>query len=154
MITTIIKRNGMTVPFDPTKIVIVMKKAFAAEQVPVDDMTLEQMTGRVVANLNMLCDGKDNCPTVEQVQDLVENTLDVARKLDTLRRRGPCVPRQAHPAAIAADPDHRDQKAVQLRITTSLDLVHHGARHDGGVTVACKVPNRVAHVDHGVDQTR
>ncbi len=75
MITTIIKRNGMTVPFDPTKIVIVMKKAFAAEQIPVDDSTLEQMTGRVVASLTTLCDGKDNCPTVEQVQDLVENTL-------------------------------------------------------------------------------
>ncbi len=75
MITTIIKRNGMSVPFDPTKIVIVMKKAFAAEQVPVDDSTLEQMTGRVVASLNTLCEGKPDCPTVEKVQDLVENTL-------------------------------------------------------------------------------
>ncbi len=75
MITTIIKRNGMTVPFDATKIVIVMKKAFAAEQVPVDDAALEQMTGRVVASLTMLCEGKGGCPTVEQVQDLVENTL-------------------------------------------------------------------------------
>ncbi len=75
MITTIIKRNGTTVPFDATKIVVVMKKAFAAEQVPVDDSALEQMTGRVVANLTTLCDGKGNCPTVEQVQDLVENTL-------------------------------------------------------------------------------
>lgn len=75
MITTIIKRNGMAVPFDPTKIVIVMKKAFAAEQVPVDDATLEQMTQRVVASLTTICEGKENCPTVEQVQDLVENTL-------------------------------------------------------------------------------
>ncbi len=75
MITTIIKRNGMSVPFDPTKIVIVMKKAFAAEQVPVDDDVLEQMTGRVVANLVSVCEGKEHCPTVEQVQDLVENTL-------------------------------------------------------------------------------
>jgi ribonucleoside-diphosphate reductase alpha chain len=75
MITTIIKRNGTSVPFDPTKIVIVMKKAFAAEQVPIDDATLEQMTGRVVANLATMCEGKENCPTVEQVQDLVENTL-------------------------------------------------------------------------------
>jgi len=75
MITTITKRNGMTVPFDPTKIVIVMKKAFAAEQIAVDDATLEQMTGRVVANLEMLCSGKENCANVERVQDLVENTL-------------------------------------------------------------------------------
>ncbi len=75
MITTIIKRNGMSAPFDPTKIVIVMKKAFAAEQVSVDDVTLEQMTERVVANLGTLCEGKEHCPTVEQVQDLVENAL-------------------------------------------------------------------------------
>ena len=75
MITTIVKRNGMSVPFDPTKIVVVMKKAFAAEQISVDDATLEQMTGRVVANLTGLCYGKEHCPTVEQVQDLVENTL-------------------------------------------------------------------------------
>ncbi|QQR64803.1 ribonucleoside-diphosphate reductase subunit alpha [Candidatus Kaiserbacteria bacterium] len=75
MITTITKRNGMVVPFDPTKIVIVMKKAFAAEQVSVDDAALEQMTQRVLASLGTLCEGKEHCPTVEQVQDLVENTL-------------------------------------------------------------------------------
>ena len=75
MITTVIKRNGTKVPFDPTKIVVVMKKAFAAEHVPIDDSALEQMTGRVVSSLSTLCDGKDMCPTVEQVQDLVENTL-------------------------------------------------------------------------------
>ncbi len=75
MITTIIKRNGTVVPFEASKIAIVMKKAFAAEQVPVDDSVLEQMTGRVVASLTTLCEGKTNCPTVEKVQDLVENTL-------------------------------------------------------------------------------
>jgi ribonucleoside-diphosphate reductase alpha chain len=75
MITTIIKRNGTSVPFDPAKIVIVMKKVFAAEQVSIDDSVLEQMTGRVVASLGILCEGTEPCPTVEQVQDLVENTL-------------------------------------------------------------------------------
>ncbi len=75
MITHIIKRNGTTVPFDPNKIVIVMKKAFAAESVPVDDTALEQMTARVIANLARICEGKEGCPNVEHVQDLVENTL-------------------------------------------------------------------------------
>jgi ribonucleoside-diphosphate reductase alpha chain len=65
----------MKVPFDPAKIVIVMKKAFAAEQIPIDDAALEQMRDRVVSNLNTTCEGKENCPNVEQVQDLVENTL-------------------------------------------------------------------------------
>lgn len=75
MFTDIIKRNGTRVPFDPNKIVIVMKKAFAAEGVSVDDDTLRQMTDRVVAGLGKVCDSREGCPTVEQVQDLVENTL-------------------------------------------------------------------------------
>lgn len=75
MITTIVKRNGTEVPFDPFKIVRVMKKAFAAEGVPVDDIVLQQMTDRVVATLEASCVGKEDRPTVERVQDLVENTL-------------------------------------------------------------------------------
>ena len=76
MITQITKRNGMTVPFDPSKIVIAMKKASAAVQTTIDDPILEQMVGRVIANLGVVCEGKTTgCPTVEQVQDIVEDTL-------------------------------------------------------------------------------
>ena len=76
MITQITKRNGMTVPFDPSKIVIAMKKASAAVQTTIDDPILEQMVGRVIANLGVVCEGKTvGCPTVEQVQDIVEDTL-------------------------------------------------------------------------------
>lgn len=76
MITQITKRNGMVVPFDPSKIAIAMKKASAAVQNPIDDAILEQMVNRVVANLGAVCEGKtEGCPTVEQVQDIVENTL-------------------------------------------------------------------------------
>lgn len=74
MITNITKRNGTVVPFDPNKILVVMKKAFAAEQVAVDDATLDQMTQRVVASL-VARGGADYSPHVEEVQDLVENTL-------------------------------------------------------------------------------
>ncbi|NCN52771.1 ribonucleoside-diphosphate reductase subunit alpha [Candidatus Parcubacteria bacterium] len=75
MITEIVKRNGMSVPFDQKKIVIVMKKAFVAEGVSIGDDVLEQMTDRVVAKLGVVCEGKEQCPTVEQVQDFVEETL-------------------------------------------------------------------------------
>lgn len=75
MITEIIKRNGKIVPFDPTKIVIAMKKAFAAEGVSSDDVVLEEMAARVNANLTELVRDKGGRPTVEQVQDLVENAL-------------------------------------------------------------------------------
>jgi len=75
MITEITKRNGTTVPFDETKITVVMKKAFAAESVSVTDELLQQMTDRVVAKLTLRCEGEKQCPTVEQVQDSVEETL-------------------------------------------------------------------------------
>ncbi len=73
MITEIRKRNGDIVPFDKEKIGIVMKKAFAAENVPVDDMVVNQMTDRVVAKIET--GAHDVLLTVEQVQDFVEETL-------------------------------------------------------------------------------
>lgn len=75
MFTTITKRNGHVVPFDPGKIIIAMRKAFSQENVSVSDDVLQQMADRVVAKLSNFCEGKDNCPHVEHVQDLVEETL-------------------------------------------------------------------------------
>ena len=77
MFTTITKRNGEVVAFDPNKMKIAMRKAFASENVTTDDTTLQQMTDRVTAKLGTVCEnaGDTPCPTVEQVQDLVEETL-------------------------------------------------------------------------------
>ncbi len=75
MFTEVTKRNGTKVPFDPEKIVVAMRKAFAAENTPSDDSTLRQMSDRVVARLQTTFDGKEQIPTVEHVQDLVEQTL-------------------------------------------------------------------------------
>lgn len=75
MFTEVTKRNGTKVPFDPEKITVAMRKAFAAENTSVDDATLRQMTDRVLAKLQTYCDGKEGCPHVEHVQDLVEETL-------------------------------------------------------------------------------
>lgn len=74
MIKEIKKRNGDIVPFDQTKILLAMKKAFAAESVPVDDDVLEQITDRVVAKITPPTENEE-VPTVERVQDLVEETL-------------------------------------------------------------------------------
>ena len=77
MFSEITKRNGTKVPFSTEKIVIAMRKAFSQENTPVTDEVLQQMADRVVAKLEGVCaavtDGP--CPTVEQVQDLVEETL-------------------------------------------------------------------------------
>lgn len=77
MFTEITKRNGKVVPFDQVKIIDAMRKAFAAESVSVDDATLQQMSDRVLAKLVDVCESATDgpCPTVEQVQDLVEETL-------------------------------------------------------------------------------
>lgn len=77
MFTEITKRNGSTVSFDPGKIVIAMRKAFSQENTPVTDEILQQMADRVVAKLIAKCSiaGDEPCPTVEHVQDLVEETL-------------------------------------------------------------------------------
>ncbi len=77
MFTEITKRNGTKVPFDEKKIIIAMRKAFSQENTSVTDEVLQQMMDRVTAKLEGVCaactDGP--CPTVEQVQDLVEETL-------------------------------------------------------------------------------
>lgn len=74
MIKEIKKRNGQIVPFDRTKIVVAMSKAFAGEGVSIDEDSLGQMADRVIAKIEpMLSNGE--VPTVEQIQDLVEETL-------------------------------------------------------------------------------
>ena len=77
MFTEITKRNGDTVPFDQGKIIIAMRKAFSQENTPVSDDVLHQMADRVVSKLEGVCQAITDgpCPTVEQVQDLVEETL-------------------------------------------------------------------------------
>jgi ribonucleoside-diphosphate reductase alpha chain len=74
MFTDIQKRNGDVVPFAGEKINVAMRKAFTSEGVPVDEATLQQMTDRVIAKLEAEC-AADDRPTVERVQDLVEETL-------------------------------------------------------------------------------
>lgn len=77
MFTEITKRNGQLVPFDQQKIIVAMRKAFSQENEPVTDSILQQMSDRVVAKLVHKCEqvSEGPCPTVEQVQDLVEETL-------------------------------------------------------------------------------
>lgn len=73
MIGQIKKRNGDIVSFDRLKIFTVLKKAFAGENVPVDDSVIDQMTDRVIAKIDTAPHGA--VLTVEQVQDVVEETL-------------------------------------------------------------------------------
>lgn len=73
MIIEIKKRNGDLVPFDRQKIFTAMKKAFAAENISIDESTVGQMADRVIAKIEQ--NALTERPTVEHVQDFVEETL-------------------------------------------------------------------------------
>lgn len=74
MLTDIQKRDGSVVPFATEKLTVAMRKAFTSEGVSVDEDTLRQMTDRVLAKLETGLASEER-PTVERVQDLVEETL-------------------------------------------------------------------------------
>lgn len=85
----IIKRNGMEVPFELSKITKAIEKANAT--VP----ELEQLSGKEIEqiskNLDIICTGSSHTLNVEEIQDLVENQLmsfrhySVARNYITYR---------------------------------------------------------------------
>ncbi len=73
MIEAIVKRDGRTTPFNAVKITDAIEKAFAASGAMQDRTVAEEITQGVVAKLEACLDSE--APTVEGVQDLVEETL-------------------------------------------------------------------------------
>lgn len=73
MITSIIKRDGRETAFDQTKIVDAIEKAFQASGAMQDRAVAEQITEAVIAKLEH--GAIEGTPTVEGVQDLVEEAL-------------------------------------------------------------------------------
>ena len=69
-ITTIIKRDGTSVPYDRERIRIAVLKALTAMGRP--DPTLAARTGRNVESALLQTYGPDEPPTVEDIQDIVE----------------------------------------------------------------------------------
>jgi ribonucleoside-diphosphate reductase alpha chain len=68
------KRDGSVVPFDRAKIITAISKAFSAEGVTVGEEAFGQMADRVISKIEPLLVPND-VPTVEKLQDLVEETL-------------------------------------------------------------------------------
>ena len=71
------KRNGNIVPFDAAKISAAMAKAFAASKESISQDALEELTRKIVRALEKRFAGRT--PSVEDVQDLVEETLIASR---------------------------------------------------------------------------
>lgn len=73
MLKTIIKRDGRTAEFHPQKIADAVEKSFQACAAMQDRATAEQIAATVVEKLES--GAIEGTPTVEGVQDLVEETL-------------------------------------------------------------------------------
>src|ERR1700733_7461307 len=69
------KRNGEIVDFHPTNITIAVQKAFAATLGDSHDMDALDITRAVVEALELKFGTTAFIPTVEDIQDLVENAL-------------------------------------------------------------------------------
>ena len=69
------KRNGEIVDFVPEKITIVVKKAFAAVMGDSNDVVSGDITRAVVDAIDLKFGNTAFIPTVEDIQDLVENAL-------------------------------------------------------------------------------
>ena len=69
----IIKRNGAEVGFDITKIIIAITKANESVE-EVDRMTPVQIQ-RIAESVELQCQKMNRAPTVEEIQDMVENQL-------------------------------------------------------------------------------
>ncbi|MEK7068470.1 MAG: ATP cone domain-containing protein [Patescibacteria group bacterium] len=69
------KRNGSIVDFDPGKVVIAVQKAFAAVLGDAHETDATDITKAVVGAIELKFGGTAFVPTVEDIQDLVENAL-------------------------------------------------------------------------------
>lgn len=71
MIKEIVKRDGRVVKFDQSKIFNALEKAVERSE---ETIPLGELTDEVVSQLNKIY-SKDHRPTVEEVQDIIEDTL-------------------------------------------------------------------------------
>ena len=80
----IIKRNGAEVPFDIQKIEVAVTKAnnSVAEA---DRMTPVQI-GRIAESVELQCQKMNRAPTVEEIQDMVEQGLRCAQRIRILTK--------------------------------------------------------------------
>ena len=87
----IIKRNGMEVPFELSKITKAIEKANVT--VPEAERLSGAEIDQISKNLDIICTGSSHTLNVEEIQDLVENQLmssrhySVARNYITYRYR-------------------------------------------------------------------
>ena len=127
MVTTIRKRNGKEVPFDPEKIRSAIHKANqsdAAKGEKISTSVLDELTHQII---HKLPDGE--IPTVEQVQDLVEEALIAADYAKTAKAY--ILYRAEHAKIRQAEGDLMDiYKELTFRDARDVDLKRENANID------------------------
>ena len=74
-ITRVQKRSGSIADFDRERIEHAIAKAYEALEKHIDEISLSILVDRVLVVLEHTYDNKDNIPTVENIQDIVEREL-------------------------------------------------------------------------------
>ena len=82
-ISKIKKRNGSSVDFDPQKIQVAIEKAFISVRGGVDEQLLFELSKKVIDTLD--ANFEETLPSVEQVQNIVENVLLEANYFDVAK---------------------------------------------------------------------
>ena len=113
MVRTIIKRDGRTAEFHQEKIASAVEKAFAACAAMQDRAVADEIAAKVVAKID---EGAiEGTPTVEGVQDLVEETLIESGFVQTAKSYI-LVSRRAQPRSrrqLAPHPDAQGHHVLQ-----------------------------------------
>ena len=127
MVTTIRKRNGKEVPFDPEKIRSAIHKANQSDSAKgekISTSALDELTHQII---HKLPDGE--IPTVEQVQDLVEEALIAADYAKTAKAY--ILYRAEHAKIRQAEGDLMDiYKELTFRDARDVDLKRENANID------------------------
>ncbi|MDP8222191.1 MAG: ribonucleoside triphosphate reductase [Candidatus Lernaella stagnicola] len=110
MIRFIYKRTGERVAFDPQKIADAVWKAFVASGSK-DQATVERIAAEVIDLLDVLFFKNNRIPTVENVQDLVENRL-IHNNLHDIARR-----------YIIYRNDHAQMRETQRMLANAVDMI-------------------------------
>lgn len=77
------KRDGRIVDFDREKIETAIKKSYISIMKPFEDEYIREIADKVVSHVENL--HKDQIPTVEQIQDIVELELIEAKEIDVVK---------------------------------------------------------------------
>ena len=75
----IIKRSGMEVEFDRSKIIAAVKRA--NNSVVEGEKVSDEQVEKIAENVETICEGMNRALNVEEIQDLVENQIIITRKL-------------------------------------------------------------------------